>query len=297
MTVCIAAIADTGMIIGATDLMLTAGDVEFEPIRQAAPRLGKIFPLTNSIVALTAGDTAVQAEIMHQYLRPNINKWLSEHPDVWLPVEEVVRLYRHGYNLIRRTKAEQAILLPLGITYDTFITHQKDMTPDFVNRVARSLAEFVLEPTETIITGVEPSWIPDATMSRIYVIHGHNAMCHDTVRFAAIGSGSRHADSHFMQVRHAPSASIPQTLLSVYTAKKKAEIAPGVGSETNMFIIGPSLGTFNWLRDDIMSKLEATYQSTVHEHKEAELKANADIESYITKIATDPAPQTSRPNE
>jgi hypothetical protein len=55
MTVCIGAICDTGMIVGATDTMLTVGDVEFEPQWAAEPRVGKVFTITNSIVAMAAG--------------------------------------------------------------------------------------------------------------------------------------------------------------------------------------------------------------------------------------------------
>src|ERR1700677_3845679 len=40
MTVCIAAIANNGVIVGAADTMLTSGDVEFEPFRQSRPRFG-----------------------------------------------------------------------------------------------------------------------------------------------------------------------------------------------------------------------------------------------------------------
>lgn len=57
MTVCVAAISQSStgtglMITGASDRMLTAGDIEFEPEQS------KIQPLTNSIALMLAGDSA-----------------------------------------------------------------------------------------------------------------------------------------------------------------------------------------------------------------------------------------------
>ena len=57
MTVCIAAIAGK-TVIGASDRLVTAGDVQFEPSRP------KIRALTNSVVVMTAGDAWLQAEVL-----------------------------------------------------------------------------------------------------------------------------------------------------------------------------------------------------------------------------------------
>src|SRR5277367_6736484 len=88
VTVCIAAICQGSVVFGASDRMLTSGDgeIEFEP---AFP---KSFSLTNSIVAMTAGDSALQAEML-QDLAPFINERINAEPTVWLKVKDVAELY------------------------------------------------------------------------------------------------------------------------------------------------------------------------------------------------------------
>jgi ATP-dependent protease HslVU (ClpYQ) peptidase subunit len=63
MTVCIAVICvgdGSEMIIGASDRMLTAGDIEFEPHQT------KIYLLSEKVVAMTAGDAAAQITLFSQ---------------------------------------------------------------------------------------------------------------------------------------------------------------------------------------------------------------------------------------
>ena len=59
MTVCVAAICERGMVVSVSDRMITAGDIEFE-----APQR-KVWHLTTSVCVMSAGDTTLQAEIMH----------------------------------------------------------------------------------------------------------------------------------------------------------------------------------------------------------------------------------------
>lgn len=284
LTVCIAAIADNGMIVGASDTMLTAGDVEFEPAYQESPRLGKITNLTGSVVAMTAGNAAVQAEIIFHYLFPAISAWLKANPNRFIPVEEIVQLYADSYNQLRHKKAEFAILRRIGLTYDTFHANQKSYSPEFVDRITRALSGYELEPVETIIAGIEPALNPMETFTRLYVLNGEDWSCFDTIRYASIGIGSRHASSHFMQSRHGASSPMADTLLSVYVAKKKSEVAPGVGNDTNMFVLGPALGSFTWVRTEIQAELDATYQELKRKQACATSEANDRTKKYLDEI-------------
>lgn len=66
MTVCIGLIAEAPdgrpVLIGITDRMITAGDIEYEPPR------GKIYPYSNSVVNLTAGDSATHDDLGYAVL-------------------------------------------------------------------------------------------------------------------------------------------------------------------------------------------------------------------------------------
>lgn len=288
LTVCIAAIADNGTIIGAVDTMLTAADIEYEPkIQGIVP--SKIRPITTSIVGLIAGDTALQAEIFLQYIPPLVDEWVKNNPNRWLPVEEAVQFYCDSYNIIRHKKAEQAVLKPFGLTYERFLSEQKQLAPDFVTKTTRALADFsnnfaATNETETIIAGVNESNVPGHTRSRIYTLRCDDYVCHDVVGFAAVGAGSRHANSHFMFTGHSRSMSISETLLSVYTAKKKAEVAPGVGSDTGMFVVGPALGTFQWMLPPVQEALDKEYISKTKADAAAAKKANIRVNKFLNEL-------------
>jgi hypothetical protein len=56
-----------------------------------------------------------------------------------------------------------------------------------------------------------------------------------------------------MLAGHSPFSSSPETLLLTYLAKKRSEIAPGVGKGTDMFIIGPAAPLVPFKHQQILS--------------------------------------------
>jgi len=54
MTVCIAAVCEGNILIGASDRMLTSGDIQFQPPTT------KIYTFTTSINVMTSGDAGFQ---------------------------------------------------------------------------------------------------------------------------------------------------------------------------------------------------------------------------------------------
>jgi Proteasome subunit len=118
MTVCIAAKAGN-MVVAASDRMLTSGDVQIEPSAGT-----KIYPLSNSMFVMTAGDAALQAEIIGLVMREIAARIRTDPKDWWL-VSEAADLYVGHYNLIRNKKAENAILSPLNLDGQSFLANQK----------------------------------------------------------------------------------------------------------------------------------------------------------------------------
>jgi len=55
--------------------------------------------------------------------------------------------------------------------------------------------------------------------------------------YHAVGSGETHALLHIIAVNHARTKDINQTVFTVYEAKRHAEVAQGVGKETDMMVI------------------------------------------------------------
>ena len=80
---------------------------------------------------------------------------------------------------------------------------------------------------------------------------------------------------------------VAETLLLAYQAKKCSEVAPGVGRETDMFTMGPLVGTFTLLKDipDLdVGKLEATYQSIVKKERKIQEVAKKQIKEYVDEM-------------
>ena len=73
MTVCVAAICGDSSIVGASDRMITAGDVEFEPPQT------KLWNVSSSIAVMIAGDASLQMEILYA-LRDQVNLAIQTTP-------------------------------------------------------------------------------------------------------------------------------------------------------------------------------------------------------------------------
>ena len=275
VTVCIAAMCDEHTILGASDRMLTAGDVQFEPQET------KLVQMTTSIVVMVAGDSGMQVEIL-QKVQADVKNRINLQPDNWLNVADVAALYRNYYNEARQARAANAILAPLGLNENTFVSRQKEMDSDFIKMVATELLHFVPPLVSAIFTGV------DNTGAHIYVFHNSDLSCHDGVGFAAIGIGSWHAESQFMFAGHTRHRSFPETLLLTYSAKKRAEVSPGVGEATDMVMIGPRLGSYIIVGDHVLGELEKIYRGTQKREKAAALISNAKVKKYVEELVGEP---------
>jgi hypothetical protein len=138
------------------------------------------------------------------------------------------------------------------------------MADSFVRQVSADLVNYQLARTAVIFCGV------DTKGQHIYVVHDNDIGCYDKIGFACIGSGSRHANSQFMLQGHTPASSLAETMLLGYLAKKRSEVAPGVGPDTDIFFFGPQLGSFSpTLHDDLRNKLEAEYGKIIQQEKKS----------------------------
>lgn len=284
VTVCIAALCnDDGykMIFGAADRMISTQDIEFEP---PTP---KIFPLTNSIVIMTAGDSALQAEITER-IKDVVRDRLTKDAKKWLTVKEIVELSIKFYNDIKLYRSEAAILAPLGLDHNTFLERQKIMDSGFINQIARDMVNHQMPTISTIITGIDESG------AHVYGIDDGLMNCYDSVGFCSIGSGARHAESQFMLAGHSYLFEVPETLLLTYIAKKRAEVAPGVGQATDMFIIGPQLGSFVRIGDHITGYLSKIYKKNSDRERQIRIQAQDGIRKYLDELKSTTVPQEQK---
>jgi hypothetical protein len=266
------------------------GDITFEP------PASKILNLTNSIAVLTAGDQSLQLQVF-QMASIEIGKLIAAEPAKWIDISRAANIYSKCFYKLRKKLIENQVLLPLGLNYDTFITQQKVMDKDFINLVISKINRFIndLESIATIITGI------DDTGPHIYVVENGEVSCHDKLGFASIGIGSYHANSHFMFAKYSREEKESKALLTIHQAKKKSEVSPGVGKDTDMCLIGPQKGTFTLITKppfptDIVKDLDDFYKKYKEKIEKMDKQTEKDIADYINKQVASPKPQEMSPS-
>jgi 20S proteasome alpha/beta subunit len=273
VTICIAAICEVPnrgpVIIGASDRKVTAGDIQFEPETQ------KLYPFSDYIVALVAGDLAAQKEICDYtfYNRPQT-------------VQETVRMYCQQIGCYNNRQAEQVVLAPLGMTMQNFLDNQRRMSPEFVNRVANEMAR-ESAGIETIICGI------DNVGTHLYSIDAAGRyFCNTAIGFAAIGDGANHAQSQFMFARYTPRWVLSRAMQLMYTAKKRAEVAPGVGLQTDLFFIADR-GRANFY-PPLTEGLEQAYKILTEAQDRAVEESNQALEKFMDKMVQEQPSEQQR---
>jgi hypothetical protein len=238
--------------------MLTAGDIEFEPASS------KVLSFGSHCTALIAGN-ASDHNAIYQATRAE----LAGQPKAL--ISEVAEIYARNFAEYRFLKAERQVLSPLGLDREQFLEHQATLASELVLQIAEGLADCKLD-IETIITGV------DSAGAHIYVIRDPGvAEYSNSVGFAAIGIGQWHALSQFMFARFTARESVERTMLLMFYAKRRAEVAPSVGSATDMFSIGPEPAGYEAIDPQVWG-LEPLYD----EIREAETAA---FERAYTRLA------------
>lgn len=253
MTVCVVAKCGSN-IFGASDRMITAGDVQFEP------PFPKVVQLTNSIALLMAGDASLNSEILAR-VRRAIAARLAENADDWLPVEDAAEFYSNGFNEVKSKRAESALLRPLGLTLETFFERIGDLDTEFVRNTIYEMQHQKMPAVEAIVTGI------DDEGAHIFTVIGGEMRCDDSIGFAAIGGGARHAEAQFMLLPTFWTAHFSLAALMTYVAKRRAEIAPGVGTETDMFTIGPNPGSLAPLVPEALEELPRIYKRMLRDEQ------------------------------
>jgi hypothetical protein len=283
VTVCVAGICQ-GRVVGASDRMLTAGDIEFEPEQS------KLIQVNAAMGAMLAGSTLLQSEIMQRLLR-QVNERIEAEPQNWWKVEDVANAYFSHYLDIKRERALQKLLHPLGLDYDSFVQKQKEMNANLTVKLSQDLINFEMDHVAAIFGGI------DATGPHIYIVRNDGPSCQDWAGFASIGVGAWHADSHLMIAGHHKLKTMPETLLQIYTAKKRSEVAPGVGSATDMFLVGPGLGGYIEIGGHVINELQNSYETMNEEFKISRQNADRRIAKYVEEIISKATTQDQSPQQ
>ena len=280
MTVCIAAISvfegGAPTIVGASDRMVSSGSGEIG----SEPEIPKIVELGSEarIVGLIAGVSTGSARIYQDTVSA-----LQQYST--LTVQLVADTYAQQFAEYRRRKAERALLTPLGLTSYSLATQQLNALPTLKEEMRNYRIG-----VEAIVTGV------DTTGAHVYTIaHPGQAHCNDFDGYSAIGIGGGHADSEFMFAGYTNKWSFARTLLLAYWAKKRAQAAPEVGENTDLFFIDDT--GFRFVLDEPFKEIDKIYRSARRREVAARQGALDKVDAYVKKIIEQsrrgPAPPTA----
>lgn len=243
MTVCIAAIcAKRKCVIVGSDRMVTFGNDTIENTVEFDHCEPKIHVLSDTCVALIAGDALIADEIlsgtpaMAQMSNPAIEP-CAEH-------------LRERFVSIRRRLATELVLEPRGTTFNEF--YKDGAMHGFPVELAKTLDDQVQQitlNTKILLAGL------DSEGAHIYTIEDPGLLVRsDRIGYAAIGTGEHHATMTLIRKNQNNAVGLNETVFNVYCAKKIAEFAPGVGAETEMRVITRS-GGVHALGADELSQL------------------------------------------
>lgn len=272
MTICIAALyrhiyeqkLPEGLgwgILTASDRMWTLEslDIEYEPTQ------GKWSNLTERMMLLVADDISVHSDLI-QWIKAHIAGQRN------LRVREIAEQYGENLRQLRAVRASQYALSLYGLTAETFIEKQRYLDPNIVTSFDSAMQQYENRiKAQALIVGFDP----DDTAHIYHVDNDGIAHCYDDIGFACIGIGRSHANSQFALRSYSNVAGYYQALLMIFAAKKSAEVAPGVGVQTDMHQIIKS-GIFR-LHDRTRASLDKIYAKYDKQRQRMEANAVVDL--------------------
>lgn len=223
-TVCIAVLYDNGKgAVLASDQMVTARiptGYEFE--HQEITKIIAIDGDQRSIYTLAAGDVLLGTEIL------NIARTDIQQLQRTVTATEAAEIVRVAYQKVRLVKIAQRELEPRGLSLDNYYDRQQGLSPQVVQIVDQALSQTDVG-VEFIIAGSGEAGYTIHTVSNPGTTSDHTP-----IGYCAIGSGPPHAMYSLIEASYKRSLGKKEVEDLVRKAKTRSEVAPGVGSETQV---------------------------------------------------------------
>ena len=223
MTICIAAIGKNSneeFIIFATDHMVTTPSGQFEQ------SIEKFKAINKTTVAMFSGNALLFQKIMDKL-------------DSKLKDSEYGKLADAIHTSMRDVRIETFEKEVLGI-YNLKLPElkaflDKKIENNYVNDMLFKLSAYSLGSAILTVGFKDQS-------AQITLITEYIKVEHRDLNFGAIGSGEAQAINTLMFQKHSKDNDLGTTLYNVYKAKRNAEVAVGVGKETDMYILHQKKG-------------------------------------------------------
>jgi hypothetical protein len=249
MTVCIAAVCESGKkIVVATDRMLTFTapvNVEFETDEQ------KIEELASNCIVLASGNTAFATEILDN-VRKNVGAVRPQN------IAEIAQSIKDTYISVRTTKIEDTVVKALlGRDYARFSERGASL-PNYLQTQSNTYQQIVaLTQQYNLVVDFIIAGLDDLGGHVSVVTNPGTLLSLDKMGYGAIGSGGMHATIHLSLNGQSKRKAFLETLYDVYVAKRISEVAPGVGTATDLAVI-ESTGVWH-CTEPVMIALKKVY--------------------------------------
>ena len=220
MTVCIAALYGNGAgCILVSDKMTTARiPLMYEFENEEVEKIAKI---ADNIYVMISGDVLFANEVKNNAKQHIANK-INPEPN------GISHTLMNSYQAVRRTRVIRNELEPRGLDINKYYEIQQKILGPIVQMIDNAFRLF--NPNlDLIIAG------KDETTCHICTIGSPGDMvCHDPIGFVSIGSGGPHAMYSLIDSGYKKSLDKETVKKFVEAAKKRSEVAPGVGKETKI---------------------------------------------------------------
>ena len=261
------------MVIVASDRMITHRNVrEYELADQT-----KTFELTPKIMVLIAGHTEAMLEICRA-------TWLRQSKAPTTRVADAVEVFAEEFRKYRLTRNERRVLAPYGLTMAEYLQKQRDLAPDVRDEIEGALRGYDSDVgADAIIAGV------DDRGAHVYIVSDPGEVYpQNAAGYAAIGIGAEHAESVFMAAQYTPKRFWAEALILTYQAKKRAQVAPGVGNVTDFYWITDDRTTYFDPRSPLQTSLEGVYADRTTKERAALTEDTLALLDWMEKINATP---------
>jgi len=204
----------------------------------------KISEMSDRVVGLIAGD-ALRGNQLVRAIAATI-------PGAAATLQSVSGVAGAVYTEQRRLQIEGEIFAPRGISIQQFYQGlQLQMQQQLAFAIDQQVASFNYG-VELLIGCVD-----DAGGSLIQVVNPGLVSDLSPIGFGAVGSGTIHALQSMIGFGHTGARALSETVFSVYVSKRRAEVAPGVGRDTDLAIVNRD--GIAYLDKTMLDQLESIY--------------------------------------
>jgi 20S proteasome alpha/beta subunit len=248
MTICVAAVCENGstLVLAADRAVTSSISIEFEHPGK------KMIRLSDSCITLTAGDALAHTELFDM-----VNEEITKHRAP--SVNEVVSKIKECYQKRRKQEVIENFLIPRGFSnFGDFYQAQKHMLPDLALTIQTQIERYTYG-LQILVAGMK------GETAHIYEINDPGtSRCFDSMGYHAIGSGLPHAMYTLISRNCNQNMPLEEVLLIIYEAKKMAERAPGVGSNTTDICIMNSRNIY-LSQNGHIKEIESIYNKWIKE--------------------------------